>query len=354
MPQIKMKDIDQYRHKTLSDALDEYMRRCRLKNLSIRTQEYYKENFAHFRKIMPQIKYVDELTREQMEAFILKEMERGNKVTAINARLRGMYAFIRFCFEQDYLESYPLSLLKEDETIKKPYTDEELQRLLRQPKEDKWIEWRTWAAINTLVATGIRASTLVSMKICDVDFEQNCIRLRKLKNRKQQIIPLSSSLKAVLELYLKTWEWEADNYLFPNHQQLRTPSMTRAIAVYNVQRGVTKTSTHLFRHTFAKNYILAGGGRRVCGRTRQPACRPTHHSARHVPGQVFFHASDGVFAALHSGYSSSVRVWDGMPVLSGPDFPRRIHDTTTRRADSSLPGAVWVIFTFTSRPGVVE
>ncbi len=36
--------------------------------------------------------------------------------------------------------------------------------------------------------------------------------------------------------------------------------MTRAIAVYNVQRGVTKTSTHLFRHTFAKNYILAGGG----------------------------------------------------------------------------------------------
>ena len=29
---------------------------------------------------------------------------------------------------------------------------------------------------------------------------------------------------------------------------------------FNIARGVTKTSLHLFRHTFAKNYILAGGG----------------------------------------------------------------------------------------------
>lgn len=29
---------------------------------------------------------------------------------------------------------------------------------------------------------------------------------------------------------------------------------------YNIARNVSKTSLHLFRHTFAKNYILAGGG----------------------------------------------------------------------------------------------
>lgn len=113
-----------------------------------------------------------------------------------------------------------------------------------------------------MIGTGVRASTLVSIKICDLDFEHNIIRLRKLKNRKQQFLPMSSSLKSVLELYLKIWDWDADNFLFPNHrnQQIQPHSMEQSIREYNISRGVTKTSTHLFRHTFAKNYVLAGGG----------------------------------------------------------------------------------------------
>ena len=62
-----------------------------------------------------------------------------------------------------------------------------------------------------MIATGVRASTVVNIKICDVDFEHNIIRLRKLKNRKQQIIPMSSSLNAALSLYLKVWDWDDDD-----------------------------------------------------------------------------------------------------------------------------------------------
>ncbi len=32
-----------------------------------------------------------------------------------------------------------------------------------------------------------------------------------------------------------------------------------ALKAYNICRGVTKTSVHLYRHTYAKNYIMAGG-----------------------------------------------------------------------------------------------
>ena len=127
---------------------------------------------------------------------------------------------------------------------------------------DQWTEWRSWAAINMLIATGIRANTIVNIKICDVDFENNSIHLRRLKNRKQQFIPLSTSLKEVLKLYLKTWDWNPGDYLFPSqlNVQLAPHSMYAAIREYNISRNVMKTSLHLFRHTFAKNYILAGGG----------------------------------------------------------------------------------------------
>ena len=155
---------------------------------------------------------------------------------------------------------YPL--LKEDETVKEPYTEEELQRLLRRPASNSWAEWRVWAAINTFLATGVRASTLLAIRILDVDFEHNTILLKKLKNRKQQMIPVSESLGNVLNDYLKLWDWNSEDYLFPTitNTQMNVHSLESAVRKYNIARGVSKTSLHLFRHTFAKNYVLAGGG----------------------------------------------------------------------------------------------
>ena len=100
------------------------------------------------------------------------------------------------------------------------------------------------------------------MKVSDIDFKQNIIFLQKLKNRKQQTLPLPTALKGVLQTYLKLWNWKEDNYLFPTYTYgyLSVSGLQGAIRRYNVSRGVSKTSLHLFRHTFAKNYILAGGG----------------------------------------------------------------------------------------------
>ena len=49
----------------------------------------------------------------------------------------------------------------------------------------------------------------------------------------------------------------AEYYIYG--EQLTRSGLTAAIVRYNKRRGVEKTSIHLFRHTFAKNYIIAGG-----------------------------------------------------------------------------------------------
>ena len=50
--------------------------------------------------------------------------------------------------------------------------------------------------------------------------------------------------------------------MFPSYEggALSLRSFQGAIARYNISRDVSKTSIHLFRHTFAKNFIMAGGG----------------------------------------------------------------------------------------------
>lgn len=261
MARIKTKKAQGVGRITLDYAIDQFLRHCRLKNLSPRTIEYYTEDLRYFQRTT-EVTYLDEINDKLYEDFILHEMDKGNKMTAVNCRTRGLRVFLRFCAKREYMEAVTIPMMKVDETFMDPYTDEELQMLLKRPTTDSFVEWRCWAAVSTFLATGIRASTLVNIKIGDVDFENDTIHLSKLKNRKQQMVPMSQSLKAALNIYLQLWDWDSSDYLFPTNDGKPMPvtCMGGSIRRYNLSRGVSKTSLHLFRHTFAKNYILAGGG----------------------------------------------------------------------------------------------
>ena len=223
--------------------------------------DYYDGHLKFFHKKVPVV-YLDEITQEAFDDFIFAQLEEGKRTTTINSQLRGLRVFFKFCAERDYIEELSIKLLKDDAELKEPYTDAELRKLIARPKSNRWAEYRSWAMINYLVATGNRARTIVNIKISDINFDENTIHLRAMKNRHQQFIPLSPALKEVLEEYLSAWKWEFDDYLFPTYtgEQLSTRSFQQAIKKYNIARGVSKTSIHLFRHTFAKNFILAGGG----------------------------------------------------------------------------------------------
>ena len=120
MSRKKIKQVDAIRQKTLENVIEEFLRHCRLKNLSPRTLEYYEEDLSYFQRSVP-VESVREVTREVMEDFIDHEMQKGNRITAINTRLRGLRVFFRFCQEREYMGDIGLKLLKEDETIKEPY-----------------------------------------------------------------------------------------------------------------------------------------------------------------------------------------------------------------------------------------
>ena len=246
---------------SFEEARTSFIKHCKLRNLSERTLEYYEEDISYLHSKMP-VKYIDEITQEKYEELVLQELERDRKVTSLNTHIRGWRVFFRFCAQREYMDDLEIKLLKADAEIKEPYTDAELRVLLKKPISNRWVEWRSWAIVNYLVATGNRASTVVNIKISDINFDDMTIHLVKVKNRRQQLIPLSPALKEVLENYLKTWEWNADDYLFPTYEgkQMTVSSLQSTIREYNISRKVTKTSLHLFRHTFAKNFILAGGG----------------------------------------------------------------------------------------------
>ena len=138
-----------------------------------------------------------------------------------------------------------------------------LKRLLKKPnvKECTFTEYKTWVFENYLLGTGNRISTALNIRIKDIHFSDGVIILRKTKNRKQQIIPMSKTLEGVLMEYLLYRDGSEEDYLFCNEygEQGDRRSYQQAVYRYNIKRNVNKTSCHLFRHTFAKNWILNGG-----------------------------------------------------------------------------------------------
>ena len=73
---------------------------------------------------------------------------------------------------------------------------------------------------------------------------------------------MASALKIILIEYIRYRKPKSDDdYLFCNWHggQLSRDGLINGIRRYNRRRGVEKTSIHLFRHTFAKMWIINGG-----------------------------------------------------------------------------------------------
>jgi len=250
---------------TLQESHNFFIRKCEVKNLAERTIGIYTEHFQMFQKFINDNEYgISDISLRLVEDFTfhLMESKKRNNIT-VNMILRSIRAFLYFCMDERYIPIFKIKMLKVDKEIKETYTDTELGTLLKKPnlKASDFSEYKIWAFSNYLLGTGNRISSALNIKITDLDFDNAVIRVNKAKNRKAQIIPLSHALSTVLREYLTYRKGESTDFLFCNAYGDKPDIRTYQgmLASYNKRRGVVKTSAHLYRHTFAKKWILNGG-----------------------------------------------------------------------------------------------
>lgn len=250
---------------TITECFQLFIDKCTVKNLSPETIHLYQNQFRTFYKTLEEKDcLMSEITSKDVDNFILhlRKQNTCNDIT-INSYLRGLRAFLYFAMDNQYLPSFKVTIPKVDKTIKETYTDEELEKLLKKPnlKQCSFTEYKIWVYTNYLLATGNRLSSALGLKIGDLDFKNQLIHVRKVKNRKEQIIPMSDTLCKVLREYLRYRKGTDDDYVFCNTRGGKGDNRTYEdmLANYNRKRGVEKTSAHLYRHTFAKRWILNGG-----------------------------------------------------------------------------------------------
>ena len=253
----------------LEQALDEFLSEKEAKNLSQATLRNYKQSVEMF---MVFHGFDDETTTDAIKVshfykWINTMKLNGVKPTSINHYLRDCRAFFYWMMDSDrrYIDPpFKIEMIEGQEEQMKMFTDEELAALLEKPrKNDSFTTWRMWAITNWVLGTGNRASTICDVRLSDINYSKKEISLGHTKNKKAQIIPLSSSLETVIKEYCRMWRKDADinGWLFPNigEEKLTTNALRHSFARYCASREVESTNIHGLRHNFAKGWVRNNG-----------------------------------------------------------------------------------------------
>ena len=186
--------------------------------------------------------------------------------------VKTLYVQCRVLFnwmiEQNYLEESPLKRIKAPRALAdqiSPFRSDQIENLLttaqksRHPRRDETI-------ILMLLDTGLRASELIGLRLCDIDMDtRSCVVIGK-GNKKRTVYFGRPTTKALYK-YLKEHPREADDALFTADRGITAgEALTRSGLLQLVERlgkkagiELTRCSPHTFRHTFAVEFLRNGG-----------------------------------------------------------------------------------------------
>jgi integrase/recombinase XerD len=175
-------------------------------------------------------------------------------------------AFFNYLERQKPLVPNPMRQVpkpKVGEYLIRPFSEEQVRRLLEQPDVETFIGLRDRTLMCFLLDTGCRVSESLALTFDDFDCERRLARVFG-KGRKERLVPFGCSTLAWLNAYLeRRRESMRTSFVFVNQygERLTRTAVTHRIATYGRRadlRGV-RVSPHTFRHTFGVNWLVGEG-----------------------------------------------------------------------------------------------
>lgn len=183
------------------ELIEEFIRVKKLKGLSPNTLNAYSNELNKFREYSCKllIDYKPEDLREYLT--FRQQLENCSNVTLNNYR-RILSTFYKHLEVEEYILRNPMKAvghIKEPKRIKKPFTDEEIEKLRNALYRD--YDYRDIAIFELLLSSGIRLSECEGLDIDDIDFDSRTFTVIG-KGNKERLCYFGTKAKLALEDYL--------------------------------------------------------------------------------------------------------------------------------------------------------
>ncbi len=256
----------------MNAALRSYLHFLRLeKNSSANTVDSYRRDIERFLSYLGDAGVVTpgEAGEEKVARFVKLLGELGLSPRSVSRNVTAIKMFYRFLVAEKEVTADPtqnLDLPKLSKTLPDVLNPAEIESILRQPDVRAPLGIRDRAILETLYATGIRVSELVSLTQANVFHDDRFVRVTG-KGSKERIVPIGRSALGWIAQYQSRTRAGlarsrgASDVLFLN---ARGTPISR-MAVWTIVRACTLKSgigrevhPHTFRHSFA-THLLEGG-----------------------------------------------------------------------------------------------
>jgi integrase/recombinase XerD len=204
--------------------------------------------------------HLEQVTREDLYAFIEHEQDRGLKPLTVHTRLRAVKAFLRFMIDEEIVDHRVLSrriAIKIPEALPRAMDPDDVKQLLSVIKDV-----RNRAMILVLLRTGMRIGELLDTRVSDVSLKERRIEIYEAqKNRVGRVVYLSDDAHSVLAKWLKKRDPQKAFVFYAQGRATITYQGARAMFMkYLAKADLANNgySLHCFRHTCASELLNAG------------------------------------------------------------------------------------------------
>lgn len=233
------------------------------KNYSINTIEGYEEDIEFFKKFLDKNGYnfLEVEYKDIRQFFNYMDSLKLSKNT-ISRKISSLRNFYKYLARNNYIKYNPFSLTKgpkKDKLLPKFLYYNELEEMFNVCDTTTFYGLRDRLILEILYATGIRVGELEYMKIKDINFYENTIKILG-KGNKERIVYFGEYTREILDLYLKQRTDKNEYLLINNHKERLTSRgiryiLNKIIAKTSIE---TKISPHMLRHTFATHMLNEG------------------------------------------------------------------------------------------------
>ncbi len=241
------------------------------KNYSKHTVTAYKKDLEDFRLFCDleyDIKSIDVVSYSIIRSWIVLLVNSGINNRSINRKMSSLKAYYKFLMLIGSQQSTPFAkhkALKITHKVVMPFSSDEMRQLLNEiPFENDYEGIRDKLIIELLYATGIRRNELINLKIKNIQFDPDTIKVLGKRN-KERIIPLIPKVSLLVKEYLKmrdqlkTIHDSSFLFLLKSGYKIYDSLVYRLINHYfSIVTSKEKKSPHILRHTFATHLLNQG------------------------------------------------------------------------------------------------
>jgi integrase/recombinase XerD len=214
---------------------------------------------------------IEQIQSDDVVRFLSMLYEIGLSPRSVSRNLTAIKGFHKFLTGErvtDYNPVETVDMPKLSRSLPDVLNHEEMESILSQPETTKPLGIRDKAVLETMYASGLRVSELITLKQNDVDFANGILRVFG-KGSKERLIPIGRCALQWIQNYQKEVRHilagrsrgKSKDVVFLNARGGPMSRMTvwNIVREYALKAGIKKDiHPHTFRHSFA-THLLEGG-----------------------------------------------------------------------------------------------